>query len=60
MTPHAQPATAASPMILSDRLISLAQEAERAGCIVTAEHLLELAHTVFDDQGFDDAHRLPQ
>lgn len=38
-----------SPMILSDRLLSLAQEAERAGCFETAEHLLYLAHTVFDD-----------
>lgn len=39
-----------SPMILSDRLLSLAQDAERAGCLVTAEHLLTLAHTVFDER----------
>jgi hypothetical protein len=45
----AQAASMPSPMILSDRLLSLAQEAERAGCIITAEQLLALAHTVFDD-----------
>ena len=39
-----------SPLVLSDRLLSLAQEAERAGCMTTAGHLLELAHTVFDER----------
>jgi len=38
-----------SPMILSDRLLSLAQDADRAGCRATAERLLALAHTVFDE-----------
>lgn len=41
--------TAPTALILSDRLLSLAQDAERAGCAITAEHLLALAHTVFDD-----------
>jgi len=39
-----------SPMVLSDRLLSLAEAADRAGCKSTAEHLLTLAHTVFDEQ----------
>ena len=42
-------ATMPSPMVLSDRLLSLAEEADRAGCKTTAEHLLNLAHTVFDE-----------
>lgn len=57
MTPHVHPSQATSAMILSDRLLSLAQEADRAGCRVTAEHLLHLAHSVFDEQGFGDACR---
>lgn len=39
-----------SPMVLSDRLLSLAQDAERAGYRGTAESLLDLAHSVFDDR----------
>lgn len=38
-----------SRLILSDRLLTLAEDADRAGCAITAEHLLELAHSVFDD-----------
>ena len=38
-----------SPMILSDRLITLAQDADRAGFAITAEHLVHLAHTVFEE-----------
>ncbi len=41
--------TPPSPMILSDRLLSLAQDADRAGCRATAGQLLSLAHTVFDE-----------
>jgi hypothetical protein len=41
---------AASPLVLCDRLLTLAQDAERAGFAVTAEHLLHLAHTVFEEK----------
>jgi hypothetical protein len=49
--PHAEPLapTAFSQLILSDRLISLAQDADRAGYIDTAERLVTLACTVFDE-----------
>ena len=40
----------ASPLILADRLISLAQEADRAGHVGTASQLVRLAHTVFDEK----------
>jgi hypothetical protein len=39
-----------SPLVLSDRLISLAQDADRAGYAVTAEHLVHLAHIVLEEQ----------
>ena len=39
-----------SPLLLSDRLLRLAQEADRAGCAVTAEHLFHLAHTVLEEK----------
>jgi hypothetical protein len=38
-----------SPLMLSDRLLSLAQDAEKAGCAATAQRLLALAHSVFDE-----------
>ena len=38
-----------SPLVLSDRLLNLAEDADRAGCPVAAEHLLALAHSVFDE-----------
>jgi len=41
--------TTVSPMTLSDRLITLAQDAEIAGYAVTAEQLVQLAITVFDE-----------
>jgi len=37
-----------SPLVLCDRLISLAQEADRGGYVVAAEHLLDLASEVLD------------
>ncbi len=43
------PTPAPSPLLLCDRLLSLAQDADRAGCSVTAEHLVQLAHTVLDE-----------
>ncbi len=39
-----------SPLVLCDRLLSLAQDADRAGCAVTAERLLHLAHAVLDEK----------
>ncbi len=38
-----------SPMTLSDRLITLAKDADTAGYAVTAERLVQLAITVFDE-----------
>jgi hypothetical protein len=38
-----------SPLILSDHLITLAQEADRAGYTSTARRLVTLACTVFDE-----------
>ena len=38
-----------SPLVLSDRLITLAQAADRAGFTGTAEQLVALACTVFDE-----------
>lgn len=38
-----------SPLVLSDRLLALAQDADRAGFTGTAERLLRLAHSVFDE-----------
>ncbi len=39
-----------SPLILADRLISLAQDADRAGYAESATRLLGLAYAVFDEQ----------
>lgn len=38
-----------SPLVLCDRLLTLAQDADRAGFTVTAEHLLHLADSVFEE-----------
>ena len=38
-----------SELILSDRLIALAEDADRAGYTDTAEHLVNLACSVFDE-----------
>ncbi len=39
-----------SPLVLCDRLISLAQDADRAGFLVTADHLVQLAHSMFEER----------
>ncbi len=44
------PKVSSSALVLCDRLLSLAQDADRAGYAVTAEHLLHLAHTVFEEK----------
>ena len=38
-----------SELVLSDRLLTLAEDADRAGYRDTAEHLLTLACSVFDE-----------
>jgi hypothetical protein len=38
-----------SPLVLSDRLIALAEDADRAGYMGTTEHLVTLACSVFDE-----------
>jgi hypothetical protein len=49
-TAASEPAKPAfSELVLSDRLITLAKDADRAGYIDTAEHLLTLACSVFDE-----------
>ena len=48
---HARlPGAPPSVLVMSDRLISLAQEADRAGYAMTAEYLVFLAHSVFDEK----------
>ena len=41
--------TETSPLTLSDHLITLAEEADRAGYISTARRLITLACSVFDE-----------
>ena len=43
-----QPAPAMSPLMLCDRLLRLAEDADNAGFPVAAEHLLDLANEVLD------------
>jgi hypothetical protein len=40
---------AVSPLLLSDRLLTLAQDADKAGLRVAAEHLLQMASEVLDN-----------
>ena len=39
-----------SPLLLSDRLISLAEQAEQVGCTDTARRLVRLASSVLDEK----------
>lgn len=39
-----------SPLILCDRLLTLAQDADRAGFSITAERLLHLADAIFEEK----------
>jgi hypothetical protein len=43
------PMSAVSELIISDRLIALAKDADRAGYTDTAERLITLACSVFDE-----------
>ncbi len=45
-TPTQPPVT---PLLLSDRLLSLAEQADRAGMRLTAERILRLATTVLNE-----------
>lgn len=45
----APPAPVISELVLSDRLITLAEDADRAGYTATAERLVTLACSVFDE-----------
>lgn len=44
----AEPAFRVSPLVLSDRLLTLAQDADRAGLRAAADKLVFLAHAVCD------------
>jgi hypothetical protein len=48
--PAQTPQPVPSPLMLCDRLLTLAQDADRAGLMITAEHLVRLAHTVFEEK----------
>jgi hypothetical protein len=49
-TMHALPPPSVSPMLLADRMLALAEQADRAGLADTAGRLVALAHTVFDER----------
>jgi hypothetical protein len=49
-TLHEPRPTVCSPLVLADRLISLAQDADRAGYQDSATRLLGLAYAVFDEE----------
>jgi hypothetical protein len=42
-----------SPLVLCDRLISLAQDADRAGLTTTAGHLVDLIDEIFEERRQD-------
>ena len=52
----AAPAPVVSPLMLADRLISLAQDADRAGYAAAASNLVILALAVFDETPASTAH----
>ena len=39
-----------SPLVLCDRLITLAQDADRAGLTTTAAHLVDLIDHIFEER----------
>lgn len=50
--PNATRAAACSPLVLADRLIGLAQDADRAGFTISARRLIAAAYAVLDDNAF--------
>jgi len=50
VTMQTWPKPAMSPMLLADRMLALAEQADRAGLADTAGRLVALAHTVFDER----------
>ena len=46
----AVPTICVSPLMLADRLLTLAQDADRAGFFKPAERLLKLAYAVCDEK----------
>jgi hypothetical protein len=44
------PAMCVSPLMLADRLLTLAQDADRAGFFKPAERLLKLAYAICDEK----------
>ena len=51
MTPaKTPPSPAPSPLMLCDRLIGLAQDADRAGFTVTADRLVDLVEQMFAER----------
>ena len=44
------PSLSVSPLMLADRLLTLAQDADRAGFFKPAERLLRLAYAVCDEK----------
>jgi hypothetical protein len=47
---HSSKPVQVSPLVIADRLISLAQEADRAGYAASAHRLLTLAYAVYDEK----------
>jgi hypothetical protein len=50
LTPRAPSSPPASPLVLCDRLITLAEDADRAGLKTTAAHLVELIEEMFAEK----------
>ncbi len=49
LAPSSTNGTTPTPLVMSDRLLSLAREADRAGLQTTARDLIRLAYAVFDE-----------
>jgi hypothetical protein len=50
MTATAGAGTVVSPLMLADRLLTLAQDADRAGFAKPAERMLKLAYAVWNEK----------
>lgn len=56
--PAAPPSQPLSPLLISDRLISLAKQAGEAGYLLTARRLVRLACSVLDESASASARRM--